>query len=184
MLHERAWPCDLASSGHAVDGRHRPRPRAAGTRTADAEPRDLAARDDRRAAHGARAAESQYPLAAILDACRRFPLKKRSRITFEYVHARRVNDTPDDARRLVKLLSGIKSKVNLIPLNPAPGIPLRSAVGRARRSLRADPGRSPHHRVGAKEPRPRHPRGVRPADRRRADAKRSAAQQMATASRV
>ena len=34
-----------------------------------------------------------------------------------------VNDTPDDARRLVKLLSGIKAKVNLIPLNPAPGIP-------------------------------------------------------------
>jgi 23S rRNA (adenine2503-C2)-methyltransferase len=65
----------------------------------------------------------KYPLAAILDACRRFPLKKRSRITFEYVMLEGVNDTPDDARRLVKLLSGIKAKVNLIPLNPAPGIP-------------------------------------------------------------
>jgi 23S rRNA (adenine2503-C2)-methyltransferase len=65
----------------------------------------------------------KYPLAAILDACRRFPLKKRSRITFEYVLLDGVNDTPDDARRLAKLLSGIKSKVNLIPLNPAPGIP-------------------------------------------------------------
>jgi len=65
----------------------------------------------------------RYPLAAILDTCRRFPLKKRSRITFEYVLLDGVNDTPDDARRLVKLLSGIKSKVNLIPLNPAPGIP-------------------------------------------------------------
>ena len=65
----------------------------------------------------------KYPLAAILDACRRFPLKKRSRITFEYVLLEGVNDTPDDARRLVKLLSGIKAKVNLIPLNPAPGIP-------------------------------------------------------------
>jgi 23S rRNA (adenine2503-C2)-methyltransferase len=65
----------------------------------------------------------RYPLAAILDACRRFPLKKRSRITFEYVMLDGVNDTPDDARRLVKLLDGIKSKVNLIPLNPAPGIP-------------------------------------------------------------
>ncbi len=65
----------------------------------------------------------KYPLADILDACRRFPLKKRSRITFEYVLLDRVNDTPEDARRLVKLLSGIKAKLNLIPLNPAPGIP-------------------------------------------------------------
>ena len=65
----------------------------------------------------------KYPLAAILEACRRFPLKKRSRITFEYVMLDGVNDTPEDARRLAKLLTGIKSKVNLIPLNPAPGIP-------------------------------------------------------------
>ena len=65
----------------------------------------------------------KYPLADILDTCRRFPLKKRSRITFEYVMLAGVNDTTDDARRLVKLLSGIKAKVNLIPLNPAPGIP-------------------------------------------------------------
>jgi 23S rRNA (adenine2503-C2)-methyltransferase len=65
----------------------------------------------------------KYPLADILDACRRFPLKKRSRITFEYVMLDEVNDTPEDARRLVRLLSGIKAKVNLIPLNPAPGIP-------------------------------------------------------------
>jgi 23S rRNA (adenine2503-C2)-methyltransferase len=65
----------------------------------------------------------KYPLADILDACKRFPLKKRSRITFEYVLLDGVNDSPDDARRLVKLLSGIRAKVNLIPLNPAPGIP-------------------------------------------------------------
>jgi 23S rRNA (adenine2503-C2)-methyltransferase len=65
----------------------------------------------------------KYPLAAILDVCRRFPLKKRNRITFEYVLLAGVNDTREDARRLVKLLAGIKSKVNLIPLNAAPGIP-------------------------------------------------------------
>jgi 23S rRNA (adenine2503-C2)-methyltransferase len=65
----------------------------------------------------------KYPLAEILDACRRFPLRNRSRITFEYVLLNEVNDTPEDARRLVRLLSGLKSKVNLIPLNPAPGIP-------------------------------------------------------------
>jgi 23S rRNA (adenine2503-C2)-methyltransferase len=66
---------------------------------------------------------SKYPLADILETCRRFPLKKRNRITFEYVLLDGVNDTPEDARRLVSLLSGIKAKVNLIPLNPAPGIP-------------------------------------------------------------
>ena len=65
----------------------------------------------------------KYPLAEIIETCRHFPLKRRSRITFEYVMLEGVNDTPDDARRLAKLLSGIKSKVNLIPLNPAPGIP-------------------------------------------------------------
>jgi 23S rRNA (adenine2503-C2)-methyltransferase len=66
---------------------------------------------------------AKYSLAAILDACRRFPLKKRSRITFEYVLLNGVNDTPEDARRLAKLLTGIKARVNLIPLNAAPGIP-------------------------------------------------------------
>ena len=65
----------------------------------------------------------KYSLADILDACRRFPLKRRNRITFEYVMLDGVNDSPEDARRLAKLLSGIKAKINLIPLNPAPGIP-------------------------------------------------------------
>jgi len=65
----------------------------------------------------------KYPLAQIIEACRRFPLKNRNRITFEYVMLAGINDTAADARRLVTLLSGIKAKVNLIPLNPAPGIP-------------------------------------------------------------
>ena len=65
----------------------------------------------------------KYGVAEIIDACRRFPLSKRSRITFEYVLLGDVNDSPDDARKLAKLLSGVKSKVNLIPLNAAPGIP-------------------------------------------------------------
>jgi len=59
----------------------------------------------------------------IIAACKRFPLSKRSRITFEYVLLAGVNDSPEDARKLAKLLSDVKSKVNLIPLNPAPGIP-------------------------------------------------------------
>jgi 23S rRNA (adenine2503-C2)-methyltransferase len=65
----------------------------------------------------------RYGFEDLLDACRRFPLKKRNRITFEYVLLKEVNDTPQDARRLVKLLHGIKAKVNLLPLNEAAGIP-------------------------------------------------------------
>jgi 23S rRNA (adenine2503-C2)-methyltransferase len=65
----------------------------------------------------------KYGLKELLDACRRFPVKRRERITFEYVMLKGVNDTDDDARRLVRLLSGIKAKVNLLPLNEAAGIP-------------------------------------------------------------
>lgn len=65
----------------------------------------------------------KYSLEDVLDACQRFPVSKRGRITFEYVLLAGVNDSPEDARRLVRLLSGIKGKVNLIPLNAAPGIP-------------------------------------------------------------
>ena len=64
----------------------------------------------------------KYGLADLVDACARFPLKRRERITFEYVLLKDVNDTDADARRLVKLLAGLRAKVNLIPLNEAPGI--------------------------------------------------------------
>ena len=72
----------------------------------------------------------------LVDACRAFPLKRRRRITFEYVLLAGVNDTPADARRLVTLLHGIKAKVNLIPLNEAAGIPFDAAVGRTRECVR------------------------------------------------
>jgi 23S rRNA (adenine2503-C2)-methyltransferase len=65
----------------------------------------------------------KYGLKELLDVCRRFPVKRRERITFEYVLLNEVNDTPDDARRLVRLLHGIRGKVNLLPLNEAAGIP-------------------------------------------------------------
>lgn len=65
----------------------------------------------------------KYPLEALIDTCKRFPVKRRSRITFEYVLLAGVNDTPEDARRLVRLLADVKAKVNLLPLNAAPGIP-------------------------------------------------------------
>jgi 23S rRNA (adenine2503-C2)-methyltransferase len=65
---------------------------------------------------------AKYSLEAVLDACRSFPLRRRSRITFEYVLLAGVNDSADDAARLAKLLRDIKAKINIIPLNPAPGI--------------------------------------------------------------
>jgi 23S rRNA (adenine2503-C2)-methyltransferase len=65
----------------------------------------------------------KYGVADVIAACKRFPLKKRSRITFEYVLLAGVNDSPHDARRLARLLAGMKAKVNVIPLNAAAGIP-------------------------------------------------------------
>jgi 23S rRNA (adenine2503-C2)-methyltransferase len=67
----------------------------------------------------------KYKLRDLIDVCKTFPLRRRGRITFEYVLLAGVNDTLDDARRLVRLLSGLKFKVNLLPLNEAPGIPFR-----------------------------------------------------------
>ena len=91
----------------------------------------------------------KYGLKELLDACRRFPLKRRERITFEYVMLKDVNDTPEDARRLVRLLHGIKGKVNLLPLNEAAGHSVRAPVGRPREPVRADPGGARRDGVGA-----------------------------------
>ena len=67
----------------------------------------------------------RYPIKELLAACRRFPLEPRRRITFEYVLLRGVNDSEEDARRLTRLLQGIKCKVNIIPFNPFPGSEFR-----------------------------------------------------------
>jgi 23S rRNA (adenine2503-C2)-methyltransferase len=67
----------------------------------------------------------RYDIEALMEACRQFPMSRRSRITFEYVLLENVNDAPDDARRLARLLNGLRAKVNLLPLNEAPGIPFR-----------------------------------------------------------
>jgi 23S rRNA (adenine2503-C2)-methyltransferase len=64
-------------------------------------------------------------LKALLLACRRYPLAPHSRLTFEYVLLERVNDREADAMRLVKLIRGIRCKVNLIPFNPFPGSAFR-----------------------------------------------------------
>jgi len=64
----------------------------------------------------------KYNIAQLMDACRNYPGSSNARrITFEYVMLKGVNDTKDDAKRLVQLLKGIPAKVNLIPFNPWPG---------------------------------------------------------------
>jgi 23S rRNA (adenine2503-C2)-methyltransferase len=60
----------------------------------------------------------KYPLEKLLGACRRFPLRPWEKLTFEYVLLGGFNDSPEDARRVVKLLNGLRCKVNLIPWNP------------------------------------------------------------------
>jgi 23S rRNA (adenine2503-C2)-methyltransferase len=62
------------------------------------------------------------PIKDLLDACHAYPgLSNARRITFEYVMLKGVNDTLEDAKRLVKLLKNIPARVNLIPFNPWPG---------------------------------------------------------------
>lgn len=63
----------------------------------------------------------KYPLKELFAALRRYPLKPRRRITFEYVLLKGVNDSIEDARRLCKLLEDVPSKINLIAFNPFPG---------------------------------------------------------------
>ena len=67
----------------------------------------------------------KYPLKLLLEACKKYPLRPWEHLTFEYVMLGGVNDAPEDARRVVKLLAPLKSvKVNLIPWNPG-GLPYR-----------------------------------------------------------
>jgi 23S rRNA (adenine2503-C2)-methyltransferase len=71
----------------------------------------------------------RYPLAQLMEVCRNYPLQPRQRITFEYILIRGVNDSDQDARRLVKLLHGIKAKVNLIPFNEHSASPFKAPTG-------------------------------------------------------
>lgn len=64
----------------------------------------------------------KYPLEELIKACRAYPgLSNAKRITFEYVMLKDVNDSLEDAKKLVQLLKGIPAKINLIPFNPWPG---------------------------------------------------------------
>jgi len=64
----------------------------------------------------------KYPIEALMQACRDYPgASNARRITFEYVMLKGINDSPAEARALVRLLKGVPAKINLIPFNPWPG---------------------------------------------------------------
>jgi len=67
-----------------------------------------------------------YPIKALLQACREFPLPGRRKVTFEYVMMGGVNDSLNDAKRLLRLISDIPNKVNLIPFNEHEGCDFRA----------------------------------------------------------
>jgi 23S rRNA (adenine2503-C2)-methyltransferase len=74
----------------------------------------------------------RYPIADLLAAVRDYPgLSNARRVTFEYVMLKGVNDSPAEARALVRLLAGIPAKINLIPFNPWPGSPYECSDRRA-----------------------------------------------------
>jgi len=74
----------------------------------------------------------KYPIAELMDACRTYPgLSNARRITFEYVMLKGVNDSPADARALIKLIEGVPAKVNLIPFNAWPGAPFECSSNAA-----------------------------------------------------
>ena len=68
----------------------------------------------------------RYPLEILLDACRKYRLYPRQSIMFEYILLKNINDSPDDANRLAKLLRSIKAKINLIPFNEYEGSEFKS----------------------------------------------------------
>lgn len=80
----------------------------------------------------------KWNIAALMDACRKFPLRQGRRITFEYVLIKGFNDTDEDAHRLVKLLRDIPAKVNLIPYNENPGLGLNGTRFEATQEQRAE----------------------------------------------
>src|SRR5271154_3167763 len=74
----------------------------------------------------------KYPIKELLQACRDYPgVSNARRITFEYIMLKGVNDSPADAKQLVRLIAGIPAKINLIPFNPWPGSPYETSTAKA-----------------------------------------------------
>src|SRR5262249_51928609 len=110
----------------------------------------------------------KYPIAELLDACRNYPGSSNARrITFEYVMLKGINDSPAEAKELVRRLKGIPAKVNLIPFTPGPGAPLQRLAENHNKGF---PRLGFHRRLlgaGKTPARPRHLRRRRPAKTRR-----------------
>ncbi|WP_224366506.1 23S rRNA (adenine(2503)-C(2))-methyltransferase RlmN [Hyalangium versicolor] len=79
----------------------------------------------------------KWNIAALLEACRKFPLRQGRRITFEYVLLRGFNDSDEDAFRLIELLKDIPAKVNLIPYNENPGLGFHTTMEERAEAFRA-----------------------------------------------
>jgi 23S rRNA (adenine2503-C2)-methyltransferase len=75
--------------------------------------------------------EDKYALEDVIAAAKGYPIPRGGLVTYEYVLLRGVNDSPAQARELVRLLRGSRAKVNLIPLNPAPEIPFQAPTPEA-----------------------------------------------------
>ncbi len=84
----------------------------------------------------------KWNIADLIEACKGLPIPPREKLTFEYVLIKGVNDSRSDARRLVRLLSGVRCKVNLIPFNETEGLPYRQPSGQTIEDFRATLNRS------------------------------------------
>jgi 23S rRNA (adenine2503-C2)-methyltransferase len=71
----------------------------------------------------------KYPIEILLDACRNYPMPGRRMLTFEYILIAGINDSPEDAEKLARLLKGIRCKLNLIVFNEYPGSTFKSPSG-------------------------------------------------------
>ena len=110
----------------------------------------------------------------LMQACRDYPgASNARRITFEYVMLKGVNDSPAEARELVRLLKGIPAKVNLIPFNPWPGAPYECSDWDDDREILRHRLQRRLRQPGAHAARPRHPRRLRPAQERDGKAARA-----------
>jgi len=85
----------------------------------------LNAPDDRRRS-GLMPINKKYPIEALIRACKSYPMPRRRRITFEYILIAGVNDSPADAKLLVKTFGGLRCKFNLIAFNEFPGSPYKA----------------------------------------------------------
>ena len=106
----------------------------------------------------------KWNLEQLMTAAREFPLRNREKLTFEYVLLRNTNDSPQHARELAELVRGMKAKINLIALNPGPGVAFHTPHRRSRAQVSKDPDGSRCTRIYPAAPRPGYLRRLRPVE--------------------